>query len=281
MNAVDSDRLAEKYRAAALRAYDRRLLIADLTGTAQESDLSEPANCEGLGRVRHFRRSSTAGWVPNPLPIAPASKALGLSSVAELRAEVFQLAACNWRCWYCYVPFSLLGANPRHASWRSADELVGYYGALADPPPMIDLSGGQPDLTPEWVLWTMDALEERGLEHRVYLWSDDNLSNDYFWRFLSDRDRERIASYQMYGRVCCFKGIDAPAFAFNTQADEALFGRQFDLFARLLDLGVDLFAYVTLTVSSLDKLETRVERFVDRLQAIDENLGMSQNRLIF
>ena len=148
------------------------------------------------------------------------------------------------------------------------------YAALEDPPPIIDLSGGQPDLVPEWVLWTMEALEAMNLERRVYLWSDDNLSNDYFWRHLSEPERERITAYPLYGRVCCFKGIDPTSFSFNTAANAALFDRQFDLFRRLLSAGLELFAYVTFPVPERVSLRDRVLRFVDRLQGIHDNLPL-------
>ena len=54
------------------------------------------------------------------------------------------------------------------------------------PPLVIDLTGGQPDITPEWVPWMMEALIDRGLSNHVYLWSDDNLSNDFFWKYLTE-----------------------------------------------------------------------------------------------
>ena len=43
----------------------------------------------------------------------------------------------------------------------------------------------------------MDPLDhrgtrERGLEGSVYLWSDDNLSNDYFWQHLGSEDIDLI-----------------------------------------------------------------------------------------
>jgi len=65
----------------------------------------------------------------------------------------------------------------------------------------------------------MDSLDVAELEARewqtqVYLWSDDNLSNDYFRRYLTDHDRERMAHYANYGRVGCFKGYDAQSFAY-------------------------------------------------------------------
>ena len=57
---------------------------------------------------------------------------------------------------------------------------------------MIDLTGGQPDLTPEWVPWMIQEIRARGLEDTVYLWSDDNLSTDYFWRYLSTNDIDLV-----------------------------------------------------------------------------------------
>ena len=66
---------------------------------------------EGFGRIRHFRRSTSPGWPSNPLPIDPACKFLGTPAEDVARAQVFQNAVCNWRCWYCFVPFELLSAN--------------------------------------------------------------------------------------------------------------------------------------------------------------------------
>ena len=120
---------------------------------------------------------------------------------------------------------------------------------LADPdaPAVIVLSGGQPDLVPEWTAWTISALRDAGAGDSTYLWTDDNLSNDYFWRYLSDDEISLVATWPLFGRVGCFKGYDAASFAFNTAAAPDLFDRQFELFARHLDLGVDCYGYVTLT----------------------------------
>ena len=99
MSAIDTDALSEKYRAASIQLGERKLLIADLRGTEQEQDLSTPPNCGGFGRVRHFRRGQTEAWPENPLPIDPAAAALKRGRGEELCAQVFQNAACNWRCW--------------------------------------------------------------------------------------------------------------------------------------------------------------------------------------
>jgi uncharacterized Fe-S cluster-containing radical SAM superfamily protein len=265
---IDTDVVSARYRDAGVRPAERRLLVTDFRGSEQERDLTAPTNCDGLGRVRHFRRRTSPGWPPNPLPIDPACRFLGRAPAEVLRAQVFQNAVCNWRCWYCFVPFNLLAAHPNHSRWISPDELVDLYLRELERPTVIDLSGGQPDLVPEWVPWTMKALRERGLEGLVYLWSDDNLSNDYFWRYLGDDDLELIRAFRGYGRVGCFKGFDAESFAFNTAADATLFERQFDLFGRLVGLGVDIYGYVTLTTPSADGIAGRVARFVDRLQSV-------------
>jgi hypothetical protein len=172
------------------------------------------------------------------------------------------------------VPFSLLSANEGRSAWLTADEMVGLYLAEPHRPHIIDCTGGQPDLVPEWVPWMMAALRRADISAETYLWSDDNLSNDYFWRHL-DRDRVRlIESYRNYGRVCCFKGYDSTSFAFNTKADPALFPRQFELFGRLLRLDIDLYAYATFTTPDVRDLGRQMIAFVDRLMDLHPNLPL-------
>ena len=244
MTVIDTNQVSKKYRDEAIDIAGKKLLMTQLSGSDQEADLTLPPNCRGFGRIRHFQRATNTNYPPNSLPIDPAARALGLPSSLEiLKAQVFQSAVCNWRCWYCYVPFNLLSANPSQSAWFTADELLDLYQEQENPPRVIDLSGGQPDLTPEWVPWMMEALTKRGLEKDVYLWSDDNLSNDYFWHFLDDSQKAMVKEYVNYGRVCCFKGFDATSFAFNTKADPNLFDRQFELMKRFIELGIDLYAY--------------------------------------
>jgi uncharacterized Fe-S cluster-containing radical SAM superfamily protein len=271
---IDTAKVSDKYREAALDVDGHRLLITNFHGSDQEKDLTEPANCRGFGRVRHFKRGGKGGWPENPLPIVPVCRSLGLPIADGLRAQVFQNAVCNWRCWYCYVDFKLLAANRKHSDWLSPKDLVDLYLSEPDPPAMIDLSGGQPDLVPEWVPWMMEEILSRGLEERTFLWSDDNLSNDFFWRHLTSQQIRLVAEYPKYGRVCCFKGFDPDSFAFNTAAEPSLFDTQFEMMGRLIGLGIDLYAYVTLTTPTLDDLRSRVRGFVDRLQHLDESLPL-------
>jgi uncharacterized Fe-S cluster-containing radical SAM superfamily protein len=272
MNTIDTDAYSARLRAKAVDVQRRALLISDLRGSDQEDDLSEPVNCGGFGRVRHFTSLAGSGWPPNPLPIIPAAAALGMPTASQMRSQVFQNAICNW-CWYCYVPFALLSGNPQRSSWLTATQLVDAYLAEPDRPAILDLSGGQPDLVPEWVPWTIEALADRDASN-VYVWSDDNLSNDYFWRYLAQAQQELVATHPRYGRVCCFKGFDAESFAFNTRAAPELFDRQFELFARLLTTGMEVYAYVTFTSQSTEGVDGKMARFVDRLQLLAETLPL-------
>lgn len=265
---IDTETLSLRYRRAAIEVDGQRLLMTNFHGSQQERDLSEPANCAGFGRIHHFKLGDGKNWPRNPLPIEPAKRALSLEDDCQIRAQVFQTSVCNWRCWYCFVPFGLLNANPCQSAWLTPPELVDLYLAEYPRPPIIVLSGGQPDLTPEWIPWMMDELQSRALAESVYLWSDDNLSTDYFWKYLTASTQRQIQEFRNYGRVGCFKGIDKESFAFNTNADPDLFDQQFELFRRFCDLKLDLYAYVTFTTPQSDALDLSVSNFVDRLQQI-------------
>lgn len=271
---IPTEAYSARLRQRAVRTHEQQVLIARLSGSAQEQDLSLPVNCGGYGRVRHFRAQQGADWSPNPLPIVPAAAALGHGTGQNLRAQVFQNAACNWRCWYCFVDFDRLAADTRVADYFTADELIGRYLNEPDPPQVIDLTGGQPDLVPEWVLWTMRVLRRRGLDERTFLWSDDNLSSRYYWQYLSPAERREIAAYPNYARVGCFKGYDETSFAFNTGAAPGDFAEQFQIFSALLDEGLDLYAYATFTALPTAGLAGHMRNFVDRLQAIHPALPL-------
>ena len=265
---IPTEQLSEKLRARSIDLPGKRVLLSTFTDSEQEQDLTDPPNCRGVGRIRHFRRGGRSNWPQNPLPIDPAFNALGLPTADSIRAQVYQNAACNWRCWYCFVPFTHLSANEKHARWCTPSELIDWFMEEEDPPRMIDLTGGQPDLVPEWVPWMMDELQRRGLERSIYLWSDDNLSGDYFWTVLTDKEREQIRTYPMYGRVACFKGFDEGSFHFNTMAAHSEFAKQFARFRKFVDLGLDVYAYATFTTPDGKDLGKKVTAFVDRLQGI-------------
>jgi uncharacterized Fe-S cluster-containing radical SAM superfamily protein len=271
---INTDRMSARLRERAIDVPGRRVLISRLEGSEQERDLAVPTNCGGFGRIRHFRRQTSEGWPPNSLPIDPACKALGLEPPAMMEAQVFQNAACAWRCWYCFVPYNLLSADPKRSAWLTTENLVNLYRAEGQGPLILDLSGGSPDLVPEWTLWMMDALHAAGLDTSTFLWTDDNLSTTYLFDEIAQADLDRMGQYRNYGRVCCFKGFDSRSFAFNTRAAEGDFEKQFAVLDRLLAMGLDVYGYITLTAPAEDGIESAMERFFDRLQAVDPNFPL-------
>lgn len=264
---IDTEKFSSVLRRKGIDLATRKILISKFDGSQQSNDLTLPPNCDGWGRIHQFSRSSGDKWPSNPLPIDPAIHALGLPDSDTIQVQVFQNAICSWRCWYCFVDFDLLSANPDHSGFKSVEELIDLYLAEPHRPQIVDLSGGQPDLVPEWSIWFADALSELGLEREVYLWSDDNLSNDYLWRYLTAGEINRLASYPYYGRVGCFKGFDEHSFSFNTSAAPELFGSQFGLMKRLVDAGFDVYGYATFTSDHDQNLVAKMSDFVDRLQS--------------
>ena len=264
----------DKLRSRSIDLVKKKLLITKLSGSEQEKDLTLPPNCGGYGRIRHFRRLNQ-GWIDNPLPIDPACRALSLSREDLVLAQVFQNAVCPWRCWYCFVPYNLLVGDPLLSEWKTADELIDLYLSEKNRPLVIDLSGGSPDLIPEWPLWMMESIKRRGMADSIYLWSDDNLSNFLFFSELTSKERNAVSSYKNYGRVCCLKGYSKESFAFNTRTQDELFNTQFQILHRLIhETEIDLYGYVTFTTNCIENIEIEMKNFVDRLQSISTNFPL-------
>ena len=259
-----------------LQKKERRVLIARLLNSKESEDPYTIVNCGGFGRVRNFSRFVMHFGTESRLREAHARSFLapGYSSMQPVRTQVFQLSGCSWRCWYCYVDAGLLSGNPEVGSFLSCDELLDLFERDLDPPAVIDLSGGQPDLIPEWLLWMMESLESRGLRGKILLRSEDNLSNRFLWEFLSEKQRNYIATYPRYVRIGCIKGFDPKSFSFNTGAKSSGFNVQFRIIEDLIHAGVNLFLHTTWTGPEIAGIEADITRLMDRLQAIDENLPL-------
>lgn len=129
----------------------RQFLLSRIAGSEQETDMSVPSNCDGFGRIHHFRRNVDK-WVQDPLPNDPVCKALEIPYTDVLEAQVFQIASCNAHCWYCFVPDELKRGKMVNAKWLTAEQMVELYKKSDTDIRVIDLSGGNPELAPEWTL---------------------------------------------------------------------------------------------------------------------------------
>lgn len=94
------------------------------------------------------------------------------------------------------------------------------------------------------------------------------MTTDYAFEYLSKEELSYMASYRNFGKVGCFKGFDAHSFAFNSKLPENMYEKQFERFERYVDMGLDIYGYVTLTSDNYDGIEEKMGKFVDRLQKI-------------
>ncbi|MCG6190201.1 hypothetical protein [Maribellus maritimus] len=251
---------------------EKKVLISSFKNTMQEKDLSVPANCNGYGRIHHFKLGNNSDWIYDPLPIVPACNKLKLEAKDKIRAQVFQVSGCNYRCWYCFVDTENLNGFSKNSKFFQCGELVDMYLNQEDPPKVIDLSGGQPDLIPEWTVWMMEALIDHGLENKVYLWSDDNLSTDFLFKYLNSEQILLLTTYKNYSKVCCFKGFNKDTFSLTTGLSQDYFEDQFQNFEKILELDIDLYAYITLTSPLSTNIEYELPKFMDRIQTLSENM---------
>jgi hypothetical protein len=149
----------------------------------------------------------------------------------------------------------------------SAGELLDLFLLEQNRPRIIDMSGGQPDLIPEWPVRMMKALMERKMQDEFFLWMDDNLSGYYAWDVLDDEDFSTIKNFKNFGRVGCFKGFSEISFSENTMALPELLHRQIDIMSRWVRTGLDMYGYITLTTSSLDGMRPSLRAFMDEVQS--------------
>jgi hypothetical protein len=184
-----------------------------MAGSGQEVDLTLPANCNGYGRVRHLRLATAEGWPTNPLPIVPACRARNRTSAGDDDGARVPEGSLRLALLVLLRTEELLKADHSRSAWFTSDELIDFYREIPDAPRIIDLSGGSPDLVPEWTPWMMRALTNASLAETTYLWTDDNLSTTYLFEALALADLVLLRSYRNYGRVCCVKGFDARSLA--------------------------------------------------------------------
>ena len=158
----DSLQLAAYYRERIIRPQTREVFLSKIPKAEVEGSTHAYINCEGYGMVR---RSTTqrSDWpdidiLPNLVP----SK-LGITREEAETTQIFRLGACNFRCWYCFVDFRYLKSNPEYGDFMSVEKMVDLYQAQENAPKIIYLTGGQPDLAPEWTFWMMEELDRKSV----------------------------------------------------------------------------------------------------------------------
>lgn len=269
----------ERIRKKIVNPNNRSVKITKLSNSIEGTDANCSINCNGFGRIRRYHSfrlffDNTKGRSKKLLR--------GLSpDTSSYSTQVFQIEGCNIRCWYCYVDDSSLNANSTDAEWITVDELMDLFFKDNSEPYIIDLSGGQPDIVPEWCYWIMQEVEKRGMKGKVYIWVDDNLTTvNCMEHFLTNDAIHYMASFPKHSRTCCFKGYDELSYQFNARDRSTSLKLQLDNFRKLLMYGFDLYAYVTLTGPKGYATYQKIEQFVNELQSIHSLLPLRTIPLI-
>mgnify|MGYP000890515109 CR=1 FL=1 len=242
----------------------RSVRLAILEGSDESLDPNTTINCDGLGRIRRYAGQSMIlnsgrGIVPRRRLFRTLPPGSGYTT------QCFQLAGCNWRCWYCFVDDALLTANPMRSRFVPVADMVSAFLAMPDGGSVLDLSGGQPELVPEWTLWTMQDLEATGLRGQVHVWVDDNLSGRFLERYCTSEEIEYMASFPKHTRAGCFKGMDDISIKAATGSRGASVTQQLRACEALIDWGFDVYFYLTTLGPFRDGPKEAARQFVNRL----------------
>lgn len=245
----------------------RSVRLAVLEGSDESADTYTRVNCEGLGRLRIFRHQSMI--LNSGSNLVPKRRLFRtIEPCDEYATQCFQLAGCNWACWYCFVDDALLRADGNRSRLIPVSEMIDLFLSTPMPHPILDLSGGQPELVPEWALWSMQELDAKGLRGRVHVWVDDNLSGSYMERFCTQEDIEYMASFPLHSRTGCFKGLDDLSIRTNTASRGASLGLQLRVAEQLISRGFDTYFYLTLLGPFEGGARSAATNFVGRLKDV-------------
>lgn len=288
---------AEILRPRMIDLENKKVLLASFVGTSQAKDIAVRTRVVGdyfrskiyekpeeiEKEVHNFRREP-AGIAAKRLkiPSLDLSKENRKEWQGPLIAQcnnvfLFQINGCNLNCWYCYVDDINKSANPKYGDYLSCEEILlhfllesrkgQFFRNYNKQVNVLRISGGEPFIVPEVIYWMIETIEKFDLQDYLYLWVDSNLSTaDFYWRYLTDKQREKIRNYKNIGFMGCYKGIDAEMFSEVTGAAPEFFEGQFEMHKKLIDEGLDVYTYLYPVVESTHNLEKRIFSFIDRMQ---------------
>ncbi|PIY94004.1 MAG: hypothetical protein COY68_04200 [Candidatus Levybacteria bacterium CG_4_10_14_0_8_um_filter_35_23] len=257
--------LGESFRERILRPNSREVFISKIPVEEMVGSTHAFINCDGYGIVRRAVTQRPDWQDIDILPELVPQK-LEISQEDASLTQIFRVGACNFRCWYCFVDFKYLKAEPSRGDFKSPSNLLDLYQQGEIRPRTIYLTGGQPDLVPEWTLWMMEELERRGMDKSHFLWQDDNLSSLFLFDKLTPDQLEYIGNYENYARATCIKGISPESFSKNTGAAPEFFELQIEALKRLVAAGIDTYTYITLLGDSVDEARKDIPALMDDMQ---------------
>lgn len=244
--------------------HDRHTIrVAQLTGSLQASDNVDRILLDGRARRKSTTIRGSERWHEVLLPLLPAARALQVAPSECREALVFQVGACNLRCWFCFVDSYLLAGDSRHSSLLQVDEIIDLLEGEF-PARILHVSGGEPLLAPEFIEELRARTNASGAATAPYLWIETNLT-------ILPRDLSagalaavaRLADQSSVGFVGCFRSIVPEEYRHTIGNLENSWQDQFAAASALRDRGADFFATVILAIHDLTGLRGKIEYFCD------------------
>lgn len=284
MKGYDPIELAKKLRPKMIDLENKKVLLAVLAGTGQQKDLTASRFYEDVFRSKIYTKVEDMELDPfrgEPAGIAAGKLTIPGKTLVTPRecnaAFLGQINGCNLNCWYCYVDRVCNSANPKFGKYFSAEEYLTQFliesrkhQNSVNPDLKLNvlrISGGEVFIVPEIIFWIVEAIEKFKLENHIYVWVDCNLvTGDFYWKYLTQEQREKIRNFKNLGVCVCHKGFDRKTFHENTKAAPEFFDEQFKMHRRLIDEGLDVYSYLYPVTSSTHNSRKRLTTFMDRLQ---------------
>jgi len=301
LKGFDPFKRAEIIRPRMIDLVNKKVLLASFEDTSQLKDIPKAQRMGDYFRVKVYAQKKEIEQGLDNFrrePAAIAAKKLGIPpsyfseedkkywqgpNIAECNAVFLgQINGCNLQCWQCYVDDKNKSANPEYGKFFSAEEILTQFliesrkaQFLTDSDKKLNIlriSGGEPFLVPEFIVWMIEAVEKFGLEDFIYLWVDTNLTTGgFYWKYLSEKQREKIRNFKNIGFMGCYKGYDEESFTKTCGAAPEFFKNQFIMHRRLIEEGLDVYSYLYLLTYSEKNLKERIIGFINRLQKeVDE-----------
>lgn len=201
---------------------EKKVLLANLDG----SNMKEEER-EGITRVEDYYRFKTytkpeemleLPWereFTEPYMVAQAS--VGGTWNDHNAPFLFQVARCNMKCPYCFVPPDLKKGKGKYFS---ASEIVAMRDENEQDRKTIRISGGEPFLAPAFISQMAEALENKT---GTFLWVDTNLAGEQYADVVMSL---RFYLHDRFGICGCFKGFDCETFSINSGMEEGMFDMQ-------------------------------------------------------
>jgi uncharacterized Fe-S cluster-containing radical SAM superfamily protein len=168
--------------------------------------------------------------------------------------------ACTYSCWHCYVTED--SKNPQKMlregliEYATPSELVdafldqkkaneeGSSGKI--PTNVIRVTGGEPFLEPDLILGILKDLKDRGMEKKIFVWTETNLSP--FIREGSGEplvkswvNLDELAGFRNLAIHPCLHGIDPTSYQTITGCDPDYFDMILDGLKTLIDYKFDIY----------------------------------------